>query len=84
MPQGITRIMHIDDTAITASTRTTEAGAVTSFVGWAAQVNWIGWTGILIALAGLLANLYFQRRRDKRERAEHVARMKAIREGCER
>lgn len=80
--------MRIDDAAITTATRTTEAGAITGVVGWAAQVNWIGLTGIFIAALGLIANLWFQRRRDARERQEearriemHEEKLRAIRRG---
>lgn len=82
MPQRIKR-MNLDDAAIRAASRTTDAGAVTGVVGWAAQVNWIGWAGVLVAVVGLLANLYYQRRRDRREQAESEARMAALRERCE-
>ncbi|WFC66335.1 holin [Achromobacter denitrificans] len=81
MPQRI-KGMKLDDAAILAANRTTEAGAVTGVVGWAAQVNWIGWAGVLVAVVGLLANLYYQRRRDRREQAESEARMAALRERC--
>ncbi len=79
MPQRISK-MNLDDVAIQAANRTTETGAVTGVVGWAAQVNWIGWAGFLVAVVGLLANLYYQRRRDRREQAESEARMAALRE----
>ncbi len=82
MPQRIKR-MNLDDVAIRAASRTTDAGAITGVVGWAAQVNWIGWAGVLVAVVGLFANLYYQRRRDRREQAESEARMAALRERCE-
>ena len=74
--------------------KTTMAGAVAGTLGWLAQINWIGLSGVMIALAGLLANLYFQHRRDKREQAEreerrwraereHQLRMEALKERCE-
>lgn len=44
-----------------------------------AAVNWIGWAGVFIALLGLFANLYYQRRRDRREQAESEARLEALR-----
>ncbi|MGS1006279.1 MULTISPECIES: holin [Achromobacter] len=75
--------MNLDDVAIRAASRTTDAGAITGVVGWAAQVNWIGWAGVLVAVVGLFANLYYQRRRDRREQAESEARMAALRERCE-
>lgn len=93
MPQRI-KTMQIDDVAINAANRTTELGAATGVVGWLTQINWVGWTGVLIALVGLAWNIYFQRRRDKRERdayyakekrdAEaHAARMAAIKSRCD-
>ena len=82
MPQRTMR-MKLDDAAITAANRATEAGAATGVLGWATQVNWIGWAGVLIALGGLFANLFYQRRRDRREKTEHEARMEAIKARCE-
>ena len=75
--------MRLDDTAIHAANRTTEAGAVTGVVGWMASVNWIGWAGVMIALLGFAANIYFLRRRDRREQAESDARLQALKERCE-
>lgn len=74
--------------------KTTVAGAVAGTLGWLAQINWIGLSGVMIAFVGLLANLYFQHRRDKREQAEreerrwreereHQMRMAALKEKCE-
>ncbi len=71
--------MKVEDTAVFFSNRTTEAGAITGVVGWMASVNWIGWAGVFIALLGLFANLYYQRRRDRREQAESDARLEALR-----
>ncbi len=73
----------IDDAAITTATRTAEAGAGLGLVGWLMQINWIGLAGVVIAAVGLAANLYYQRRRDRRERTEHESRMAAIRDRCE-
>ncbi|MDZ4057126.1 MAG: holin [Polynucleobacter sp.] len=71
--------MKVEDTAVFFSNRTTEAGAITGVVGWMASVNWIGWAGVFIALLGLFANLYYQRRRDRREQAESEARLESMR-----
>lgn len=84
-PEGV-----VDAVGVSISTKTTWGGAITGFLGWLAQVNWIGLAGVMIAGAGLAANLYFQHRRDKREQAdredrrrEHEARMLAIQDRCE-
>lgn len=51
--------------------------------------SWVPWLGIGIALIGLLINLLFQSRRDRRERekaerekAEHEAQLKLIQGKC--
>ena len=59
--------MRIEDPAVFYANRTTETGAGIGVLGWLASDNWIGWAGVLIALVGLLANLYYQRRRDGRD-----------------
>ena len=72
----------IDAIAIPASNKTTAGGAVTGILGWLASVNWLGVSGVLIALVGLIVNIYFQWRRDRRERTESAARMAALRDRC--
>lgn len=57
-------------------------GGVAGVAGWVTQVNWIGVTGALVAVVGLLVNVYFQARRDRREAAESAARIEAMREQC--
>lgn len=52
-------------------------------LGWLAQINWVGLIGVLVAVIGLLANIYFQVRRDRRESAESAARIEAIRGRCD-
>ncbi|TBV16697.1 holin [Stutzerimonas kirkiae] len=62
--------------------KVTTAGAAAGFLGWLSQVNWVGLTGALVAVVGLLMNWYFQHRRDKREAEESAARIQALREQC--
>lgn len=85
MPQRIKdmRDSAIDAAGISLATKTTWSGAGTGILGFLASVNWIGLAGVLIALGGLCANLYFQARRDRRESAESAARIDALRERCE-
>lgn len=59
-------------------------GAATGFVGWLSQINWIGISGVIVAVAGLLVSIYFQSRRDRREAAESEARIQALRDQCAR
>lgn len=72
----------VDQIGVAVSTKTTWAGALGGFAGWLASVNWLGIAGLAIAVAGFLTNLYFARRRDKREEAESAARIAEIKERC--
>ncbi|MFJ3117837.1 holin [Pseudomonas protegens] len=58
------------------------AGAAAGFVGWLSQINWIGISGVVVAVLGLLISTYFQIRRDRRESAESAARIEALKEQC--
>ncbi|MGY8831961.1 MAG: holin [Pseudomonadales bacterium] len=78
---------HFQDGALetvgaAVAAKVTQGGAAAGFLGWVVQVNWIGLTGVLIALAGLAANLYFQHRRDKREEQESKERISSLRKQC--
>ncbi|OPA84293.1 holin [Pseudomonas fluorescens] len=57
-------------------------GGAAGMVGWLSQVNWIGIAGVVVAVLGLLINLYFQVRKDRREHAESQARIQALRDQC--
>jgi Trk-type K+ transport system membrane component len=49
-------------------------GGAAGMVGWLSQMNWIGIAGVAVAVLGLLINLYFQVRKDRREHAEPYVR----------
>lgn len=55
-------------------------GGAVGLVGFFSQVNWIGVSGVVIAVLGLLINLFFQVRKDRRESVESAARLEAIKE----
>ncbi|MBD9459130.1 MULTISPECIES: holin [unclassified Pseudomonas] len=57
-------------------------GGAVGFVGWLSQVNWIGMTGVAVAVLGLVISTYFQIRKDRREHAESQARLQALRDQC--
>lgn len=59
-------------------------GGAVGLVGFFSQVNWIGVSGVVIAVLGLLINLYFQVRKDRREHDESAARIQALRDQCQR
>lgn len=75
--------LAMEAVATSVASKTTFFGALTGVVGWMAQINWIGLSGVLIALMGLTANIYFQVRRDRRESAESAARIQALTEKCD-
>lgn len=57
-------------------------GGAVGLVGFFSQVNWIGVSGVVIAVLGLMINLYFQVRKDRREHAESQARLQALKDQC--
>ena len=73
----------VDAVVVSVTNKGMVGGAIAGLYGWAAQINWLGLSGVFIALVGLAANIYFQHRRDKREAAESLARIASLREQCE-
>lgn len=73
----------IEVVGASVANKATVAGAVTGTFGWLAQINWIGLTGVIVAVLGLIISFYFQHRRDRREEAESAARLEAIRGRCD-
>lgn len=68
-----------DAVGVTGSTNVTltagSAGILSSIAGW----NWPAIIASAVALLGLLANLWFQRRRDAREKELHRAQLDSLR-----
>jgi hypothetical protein len=88
MPQRKAMGQHINDVAaeaaaISVSGKTTLGGSAAGIAGWLASINWLGLSGVLIALAGLVVNVYFQMRRDRREAAESRERIASMRARCD-
>lgn len=65
----------VDATLAAVGVKTAYTGATTSVVGWALSSEFGVLAGILIGVSGLLMQFYFNRRRDRREQAEHELRM---------
>ncbi|WP_432785019.1 hypothetical protein AAEX37_01940 [Oligella sp. MSHR50489EDL] len=75
---------HVPDTAaISLSTKTTVTAAGASALSSIADWNWTAIISLTIAAVGLLSNIYFQRRREAREIAEHKIRLKKIMGQCD-
>jgi hypothetical protein len=52
-----------------------QVGGWGAFISWLLSEKGVALIGVGIGLAGLALQFYFQRKRDKREDAEHRARM---------
>jgi hypothetical protein len=66
----------LEATIAAAANKATYGGATTSVLGWMLSSEFGMVAGLVIAIAGLGTNWHFQRKRDKREQAEHEARMR--------
>lgn len=69
----------IDATLAAAGSKATYAGAGASLVGWFTSSEAGVVIGIALGVLGLLINVYFKHREDKRQQEEHETRMRAIR-----
>jgi len=65
--------------AAAVASKMTYAGAGTSVWGWFASSEAGVILGIVIGVIGLLVNIFFRLRQDRRHQTEHEARMRAIR-----
>lgn len=70
---------NIDTAVAAAASKVTYAGAGASFFGWIASSEAVALIGILAAVVGLIVNVYFKRREDKRQQTLYEAKMRAIR-----
>jgi hypothetical protein len=71
----------VDATVAAIGSKATQAGAATSVTSWVLSSEFGVLAGILIGFVGLIVNVYFKRREDKRLQAEHEARMREMRLG---
>lgn len=65
------KIESLPDTAIATSSATTIGAGFAGLLSWLGQINWVGLISVLVAVTGLAANIYFQIKRDKREKSLH-------------
>jgi hypothetical protein len=63
------------------ASKSTYAGAGTSFLGWLLSSEFTVIFGIVVAFAGLAVNWYYKAKADRRSEAEHGARMARLRRG---
>lgn len=72
----------VEAAGVASANKLIGGGAIAGAAGWISQINWIGLSGVLVAVIGLFINLYFQHRRDKREELESQERIRALKEQC--
>ena len=70
--------MVADVAGVSTAHKVTVTGAMTGALGWMTQIDWLGVSGFVIAVAGIGINMFFQLRRDRREAAESEARLKVL------
>lgn len=58
-----------------SASKATYGGATTIGIGWLMSNEFAVLVGMVIGLAGFLVNLYYRWKQDRREEAEHKARM---------
>lgn len=65
----------IEATAATLGSKAAYTGASTAVGSWLLSSEFGVFAGLLIGVLGLLTNLFFQYKRDRREEREHERRM---------
>ncbi|HQW54104.1 MAG TPA: holin [Acinetobacter sp.] len=64
----------IEASAVAISQKVTATSGVSSFIGFAANLDFIAWGGLIIAVLGLGVQLYFAVQKNRREKVEHEMR----------
>ena len=68
----------IDATGVAITAKVTQVGAGATFFSWLVSSEGGMLVGIMIGMIGLIVNLFYQHRRDKREQIEHEKRMSKL------
>lgn len=69
----------VDAAIAAAGSKVTYAGASGSVLAWITSSEAGVVCGIVLGIIGLVVNIIFKRREDKRQQEEHEARLRAIR-----
>ena len=73
-----TIVQTLDATIGTAASKATYAGAGMTISGWLLSSEAAILIGIVVGVAGFAVNWFYKHREDKRQQAEHEARMSQI------
>ena len=64
----------LEASAAAITQKVTATSGVGSFIGFAANLDFIAWGGLVIAAIGLIMQIYFAIARNRREKIEHEMR----------
>lgn len=64
----------LEASAAAITQKVTATSGVSSFIGFAANLDFIAWGGLVIAAIGLIMQIYFAIARNRREKIEHEMR----------
>lgn len=68
----------IDAAIATTASKATYAGGGIAVSSWFLSNQFFGLVGVCVGAVGLLINLYFRRKQDRREQHEYEARMRSM------
>lgn len=68
----------IDAAIATTGSKATYAGGTMAVGSWFLSNEFFGLIGVCVGVFGLLTNLYFRRKQDRREQNEYEARMRSM------
>lgn len=71
----------LEAAASAVASKSTYGGAATSALGWMLSSEFTVVFGFVVAVAGLAVNWYYKAKADRRQQAEHEARMARLRRG---
>ena len=63
------------------ASKSTYGGAAASVLGWMLSSEFTVIVGIVVAVVGLVVNWYYKAKADRRQQAEHEARMARLKRG---
>ncbi len=67
--------MAVETAIATVGSKVTNAGAITSVLGWLTSNEFALLVGVGVAIGGFVVNWYYRHQENKRQQAEHSARM---------
>jgi NAD/NADP transhydrogenase beta subunit len=70
--------VETETAAVVLSSKATYTGSAAAGLGWLTSNEGLAFCGLIVGVCGLLVQLYFARKKDRREEAEHALRMQEL------